>query len=261
MRKFLAVVLLAAAVPLVTAVAVQAAVTQSVDFTVKAVKKDRKKTTRRTHAEDRPEDRRRRAARSPLPLTNTTLRFPKGAAVNARYFKTLLRIGPRDKGPSGCPAASQDRNRHGTGDARPILAASRRRSRCSTGSPRNGNPTILIYAMPDISSPLTIRGEMKRQRGGPYGYVLDVDVPPIPTLPGQPNASVTFFDATTLDKTVKRKGRTIHYIEGPILCDGTFFLLDGAFSYEGGITNTVLRAVHAQRRSALPVSVRHGPLR
>ena len=82
-------------------------------------------------------------------------------------------------------------------------------------------------------------GELKRQRSGPYGYVLDVDVPTIPTLPGQPNASVTFFDATTLDRTVRRKGRKIHYIEGPMVCDGTFFLLDGLFSYEGGITNTV----------------------
>jgi hypothetical protein len=65
-------------------------------------------------------------------------------------------------------------------------------------------------------------------------------VPPIPTLPGQPNASVSFFDATTLDKTVKRRGRTIHYIQGPVICDGTFFLLDGSFSYDGGLTNTVL---------------------
>jgi hypothetical protein len=107
------------------------------------------------------------------------------------------------------------------------------------GQPANGNPTILIYAVPDISSPLTIQAQLKRQRGGLYGYVLEADVPTIPTLPNQPNASVTFFDATTLDRTVRRNGRTIHYIEGPIVCDGTYLLLDGLFSYEGGITHTV----------------------
>jgi hypothetical protein len=80
---------------------------------------------------------------------------------------------------------------------------------------------------------------LKYQRRGPYGYVLDFDVPPIPTLPGQPNASVVYFDATTLDRTVRRDHRRIHYIESPILCSGTFFLLDGAFTYEGGITNPV----------------------
>ena len=86
-----------------------------------------------------------------------------------------------------------------------------------------------------------------------------VDVPTIPTLPGQPNASVTFFDATTLDKTIKRKGRKIHYIEGPIVCDGTYLLLDGRFSYEGGITNTVLREIHDQGRAALPVRTPPAP--
>jgi hypothetical protein len=69
--------------------------------------------------------------------------------------------------------------------------------------------------------------------------VLEVDVPPIPTLPGQANASVVFFDATTIDRTVRRGRRKIHYIEGPVVCNGTFLLLDGLFSYEGGITNTV----------------------
>jgi hypothetical protein len=66
-----------------------------------------------------------------------------------------------------------------------------------------------------------------------------VDVPPFRTIDGQPNASVVFFDATTLDRTVRRRGRKIHYIEGPVLCDGTFFLLDGALTYEGGLTHTV----------------------
>jgi hypothetical protein len=238
MRRFLAVVLLAAAAPLVTAVAVQAAVTQSVDFTVKAVKKDRKKTrgglTLRTVLKIADS-----SGAKPPPLKNTTLRFPKGAALNARYFKTCSESALVSRGPSGCPAASRIGTGTATGDARPILAAVKAKITMYNGKPAGGNPTILIYAQPEISSPLVIRGAISRQRGGPYGYVLNVDVPPIPTLPGQPNASVTFFDATTLDKTVKRKGRTIHYIEGPILCDGTFFLLDGAFSYEGGITNTV----------------------
>ena len=70
--------------------------------------------------------------------------------------------------------------------------------------------------------------------------MLDVDVPPIKTLPSAPDASVTFFDATTRDLTVRRRGRTIHYIDSPVLCDGTFFLLDGQFSYQGGMKNTVL---------------------
>lgn len=238
MRKTLVIGLLAVAVPLTGAAGAQATVTQSVDFTVKAVKKDRNKTrgglTLRTTlriADD--------TGAKPPPVTNTTLRFPKGAALNARYFKRCSVSTLQSKGPSGCPTASVIGKGTATGDARPIIAEVKAKVTLFNGQPVSGNPTIVIYAQPEISAPIVIQGEIKRQRSGRYGYVLSVDIPPIPTLPGQPNASVVFFDATTLDKTVRRKGRRIHYIEGPILCDGTFFLLDGAFTYEGGITNTV----------------------
>jgi hypothetical protein len=238
MRKVLLIGLLTVA-PLVTGVAVSlATVTQSVDFTVKVIKKDRHKshgglTLRTTFkvADD--------TGAKPPPLTNTTLRFPKGAALNARYFKKCSVSTLSSKGPSACPKESVVGKGTATGDARPILADVKAKITLFNGQSASGNPAIIVYAQPEISAPFAVQGEIKRQKGGPYGYVLSVDVPPIPTLPGQPNASVVFFDATTLDRTVKRKGRLIHYIEGPILCDGTYFLIDGTFSYEGGITNTV----------------------
>jgi hypothetical protein len=51
---------------------------------------------------------------------------------------------------------------------------------------------------------------------------------------------VTFFDATLNNRSVRRKGRRINYVDAPVLCNGTYFLLDGAFTYRGGITNQVL---------------------
>jgi len=40
-----------------------------------------------------------------------------------------------------------------------------------------------------------------------------------------------------------------------VLCGGhLFFLLDGLFSYEGGVTNTVYEQFHAQRRATLPMT-------
>jgi len=238
MRKIVATVV-AGTLVLGSAATTQAAVTETVEFTAKVVRKDRNKsfgglTIRTLFNITDPS-----AARPPV-LTNTTLRFPKGAVVNARYFK---RCDPRRleaRGVKGCPSASIIGRGKAQGNARPIVTdLIDAKITMFNGPPRGGNPTIVIYAVPDISSPLVITGELKRERSSNYGYVLSVDIPPIPTLPGQPNASVSFFDATTLDKTVRRRGRTIHYIEGPIICNGTFFLLDGSFSYEGGLTNTV----------------------
>jgi hypothetical protein len=226
------------AVVVLTVPLASAAITESVDFTAKVVRADKHKRfgglTLRTVLNVRDD-----TGTRPAPLSNTTLRFPKGAVVNARLFKKCDRSALEQKGPSACPSGSRIGTGKAIGDARPIIGNVNTKITLFNGKPVNGNATILIYAVPEISSPLTIQGELKRQRSGPYGYILDVDVPPIPTLPGQPNASVTFFDAKTLDKSVKRRGRRIHYIEGPIVCDGTYFLLDGSFSYEGGITHTV----------------------
>lgn len=240
MRKILAIAVTGTLV-LSGAAPAQAAPTETLDFTVNTVRKDRKKNfgalTIRTAF--RITD---TSGGRPPALTNTTLRFPKGAVVNARFFRRCSPERLAARGVRGCPASSIIGRGRAQGDARPIVNdLIDARITMFNGPPRNGNATIIIYAVPDLSGPITIVGELERQpRSSDYGYVLSVDVPPIPTLPGQPNASVSFFDATTLNRTVRRRGRTIPYIRGPILCSGTFFLLDGSFSYDGGITNTVL---------------------
>jgi hypothetical protein len=216
----------------------QAALVQSVDFAAKVVRADKNKKrgglTLRTTLRISDD-----SGAKPPPLTRTVLRFPKGAVLNARYFKQCSRSALESRGASACPASSKIGAGTARGDARPIVGNVDAKITLFNGKPVSGNPTILIYAVPDISSPITIQGVLEYQRSGRYGYVLDVNIPPIPTLPGQPNASVVFFDATTLDRTVRRRGRRLHYIEGPVVCNGTFLLLDGSFSYEGGITNTV----------------------
>jgi hypothetical protein len=225
------VVAAAALSPLGTGVA-RAAVVQSVDFTAKVVRADRNKArgglTLRTVLRISDD-----TGAKPPPLTQTLLRFPKGAVVNARYFSRCSRSALERGGPRACPSRSRIGAGTSRADARPIVPSVNARITMFNGQPQGGNPTILIHAIPDLSSPITLEGVLRYQRSGPYGYVLDVPVPPIPTLPGQPNASVTFFDATTLDRTVRRRGRRIHYIEGPVVCNGTFFLLDGEISYEG----------------------------
>jgi hypothetical protein len=237
MRTFIALAVALAALTACASVA-YAVPTQSVDFTAKYVRGAKSKEfgglTLRTVLRISDTEGGLRPA-----LTNTTLRFPKGAVVNARYFPRCNPDRLLARGERGCSSRAVIGRGRAAADARPIVNDPVNADiTLYNGPPRNGNPTIVIYAVPDLSSPLAIVGELKRDRGR-YGYVLDVDVPVIPTLPGQPNAAVSFFDATTLDRTVRRRGRRIHYIEGPVLCNGTFFLLDGSFSYQNGVTNTV----------------------
>jgi hypothetical protein len=216
------------------------AVTQSIDFTAKYVRADKHKArgglTLRTAFKISDD-----TGAKPPPLRHVSFRFPKGSIANTGFFKRCAAAALERKGPSACPRDSKIGSGAATADARPVVSDPiGAKLTLFNGERLNGNPTILIYAVPELSGPLTMRAELKADRRGPYGYKLEFDIPPVPTLPGQPYASVLSSDVTTLDRTVMRNGRKRHFIEGPILCDGTYFLLDGAFTYEGGLTNSVL---------------------
>jgi hypothetical protein len=231
---------IALAVPLATTGAVEAAIIESVDFTVKVVRADKKKRsgglTLRTVL--RVSD---SGGGKPAALTNTTLRFPKGAVVNARFFPKCNPAALRQRGPRACPRGSKIGSGRAIGLAPPIVQDPvNAKVTLYNGTLSGRSPTIIIYALPDLGPVMTLPGVLRSGRGTPYGYILDTPVPPIKTLPNAPDASVTLFDVTTRDLTVRRRGRTIHYIDSPVLCDGTFFMLDGQFTYQGNTKVDVL---------------------
>ena len=236
--KFTLGCLLAAAVIAPTAPA-GAVTTERVEFTVKYSKRDRNKQrgglslrTRFTITDP--------AAPAPLQLSRTTLRFPKGAVVNGRFFPRCKAAALRARGPRACPRGSKLGSGTARGAAPPIVDNVNAKITLYNGSAGGRRSSVIIYSVPDLGPIMTMEGVIEPGRGTPYGYVLSVDVPPIKTLPSAPDASVTFFDATTRDLRVRRRGRTIHYIDSQVVCDGTFFLLDGEFAYQGGLRNSVL---------------------
>lgn len=229
---------LTALVPLAAAAPAPAVTTEEVAFTAKYSKRDRNKErggislrTRFAITDA--------AAPAPLQLTRTVLRFPKGAVVNGRFFPRCKAEALRARGPRACPRRSKLGSGTARGAAPPIVDNVNAKVTLYNGSAGGRNPSVIIYSVPDLGPIITLEGVLRRG-GARYGYVLDVAVPPIKTLPSAPDASVTFFDVTTRDLTTRRRGRTIHYIDSPVLCDGTYFLLDGEFSYQGGVTHTVL---------------------
>jgi hypothetical protein len=215
-----------------------AVTTQQVSFTGKYNKRDRHKvrgglSLRTTFSITDP------GAPAPLQLERTTLRFPKGSTVNGRAFKQCKLTTLQAKGPKGCPKGSRLGGGTAKGAAPPIVDSVAAKVSLFNGVPVGHDPTLLIYTLPDLGPVIALEGVLKNDRSGRYGYVLDVPVPPIKTLPSAPDAAVTFFDATVNNLSVKRGHRRINYIDAPVLCNGTYFLLDGAFSYRGGITNQV----------------------
>ena len=218
-----------------------AATTQEVEFTARYAKSDRNKERGGISLRTTIRITDNAGAPAPLQLTHTTLRFPKGAVVNARFFPKCNPAALRLRGPRACPEGSKIGSGRAIGLAPPIVQDPvNAKVTLFNGKMEGRNPSIIIYALPDLGPVMTLPGVLRSGRGTPYGYVLDTAVPPIKTLPNAPDASVTLFDATTRDVTVRRRGRTIHYIDSPVLCDGTFFMLDGQFTYQGNTKVDVL---------------------
>jgi hypothetical protein len=216
-----------------------AVTTEDVAFTVKYSQPDRHKqrggiTLRTRFTITDPH------AAAPMQLARTTLRFPKGAVVNGRFFPRCKAVALRARGPEACPPGSRLGSGKARGAAPPIVDSVDADVTLYNGSKGGRHSSVIVYVVPDLGPVMTMEGVVRPARDRRYGYELSVRVPRIDTLPSAPDASVTFFDVTTRDLTVKRRGRTIHYIDGPVLCDGTYFLLDGEFAYYTGVTNTVL---------------------
>lgn len=228
--------LLVAAV--VLAAGASAETTESVSFHGKYSKRDRHKTRaglslRTTFTITDP------SAPAPRQLSRTVLRFPKGAVVNGRYFPKCKFTTLQAKGPKGCPKGSKLGGGTAKGAAPPIVDSVAAKVTMFNGVPVGHDPTLLIYVFPDLGPVFAVESVLKKGSGN-YGYVLTANVPPIKTLPSAPDASTTFFDTTVKNRSVKRGKRRIHYIDSPVLCNGTYFLLDGAFTYAGNVTHTVL---------------------
>jgi hypothetical protein len=256
-RRLLAILVFAAAMALVSAAA-YAALVQTFDVTTSPNKASKKHKPRSISLGIDLGVRDDTGAK-PSPLTKTVMRFNKGGQYNARHLPKCDVAKLRSQGPSACPRRSRIGSGTATADARPVLANVSATIRIFNGGRKKGRDRVILYAVPEISSPITIVGTVKKKRKGRYDYVLSFDVPPIPTLPGQPNASVTSVETKTYRRTVKRKRvrirrhgrisrRTVRVplIAAPRSCKRKRWYAQGSFTYESG--QTIVKTIRTRCR-------------
>jgi len=160
----------------------------------------------------------------PSPTVRTVVTIPKGMGLNYAKFPQCDAGKLRAQGVKGCPKGSKVGVGSIKADANPVVPD----PVGGTVTAFNGkNKTYLIYVVPELSSPLVLPGKLK-------GRVLDVQVPLVPTLPGQPNATLTYFQITT-GGTYKKGGKKYNYLENPTSCKGGY-AWKMAFTYENGET-------------------------
>jgi hypothetical protein len=172
----------------------------------------------------------------PSPLRHLQIKFPRGAKTNFGAFPACSqkRLEAR-KSPDGCPAAS----RIGKGTAKvsaiPIFPDPVVGTIDVFNGPRKGRGRTLLFlarSTTPISVQFVFSGTL-RPATGRFGYILDVDVPRIPTIPGVPDAAPVAFETL-----VQARRGGISYIDAPTSCPKAGLPFQGTFTFADGSTST-----------------------
>ena len=174
------------------------------------------------------------AGGKPAELSRITFLFPAGAKVNSKAFPTCDPVKLDKLGPSVCRRAQI-----GTGsavaDASPVLPRADATLRIFNGTPQGGKPRITVWAHATVLSVTLVFSGLLVKRSGKYSYKLALDIPPIPTLPGNPNASVPEIHVK-VGKKIRVKGKTVNFIESPTRCPASGFPFRWEIGYFDGPT-------------------------
>jgi hypothetical protein len=149
------------------------------------------------------------------PLTEIDMQLPSGMSRNPGLYPTCAQAVLEDQGPAGCPQGS--RIGHGVllEDARPVVVD----PISVLVTAFNGTDgSVLLFVFPDLGPTFVIAGT-------PVNGGLDFAIPPIPTLPSAPDATITQL---TLDLGVGG-----YFVNPPTQCaQGWAYGFD--FAYQNG---------------------------
>jgi hypothetical protein len=201
------------------------------------------------------------AAPQPPPLKRVVIRFNQGGQFNGKLFPKCKFNELQSQGPKACPKGSKIGTGTALASAKPIIDQVNARTTIYNGAPKGGVPTVLLYNVPDISSPITVQGTVAKKSAvscangaGKCDYVLTFDVPQIPTLPNAPPASVLSVKTKTLKVFVKKKKRVkgkrrtvkIPLIGAPKKCTGKW-VADSTISFYDGQTATATTSLPCKK--------------
>jgi hypothetical protein len=154
----------------------------------------------------------------PAPGSNAVVHLPKGMKF---AFTGITRCTGNLQNPpsaANCPAKSQVGGGSATVEAQlgTIHFLENATVTAYVGAKQHGHDTLLLYAngTTPVSTQITLVGELIPGDASPYAYKLNVPIPPVATVTGGPNASITDF-STTVGATVKVKGKKTGLVTAP----------------------------------------------
>jgi hypothetical protein len=189
----------------------------------------------------------------PAPSQQAVIHLPGGLKIDTDGFPVCTKATLDSKGPTGCPKGAQ------VGGGSSVLVAQLGPQTITENATVQafvgGKGKLELYAngQTPISQQLTLEGTLGPD-SAPYGQQLVVLIPPIPTVPGGPNASIQTFSTSigASRKATKKKGKkaalaakkkkkakstTVNLVTAPSKCPAGGFKWGGDFTYSDGASS------------------------
>lgn len=185
----------------------------------------------------------------PLPVRRSVLRFPLGLGVEIPHLRSCSIARLRARGPSGCSSQSLLGHGHALVEAQAgsQLIAEDISLWLFLGPFRNLQPSFVMLGQgyTPFDERVVLTGTVLPDNP-PYGEDLVVSVPPIPTIPLEPDASIVTMSLTVgVDKP--RHPRTANTVVVPSRCPSGGFPFAADFTYADGSTGAALATAPCPR--------------
>jgi hypothetical protein len=183
----------------------------------------------------------------PAPLRDAILRLPAGLGIDLRGGATCTTSRLRRSGAAGCPPGSIVGRGHGLADvyAGSLHVPEEAVVTVFRGPDRGGHPTFEIFGQGE--TPLyqsVISTAVLMPSSAPYGSMLTISIPPIPTLVFEPDASIVSVSVTVGATARKPKSHAAQdSILVPSSCPAGGFPFAASFTFAGGSATSATTAI------------------
>jgi hypothetical protein len=181
---------------------------------------------------------------APSPVRKAVLHLPPGLRMNIPTLRDCTRAHLQARGASGCPARSQIGSGHALADVHAGSELEREEATvwAFLGPLQNGNPTIEILGQgyTPLDERVVVTGVVLPDRA-PYGEELVMSIPPIPTIPLEPDASIVSFSLTI--GGTRFRAHNPNTVIVPSRCPAGGFPFAADFTYADGSTSSATATV------------------
>jgi hypothetical protein len=176
---------------------------------------------------------------APSPVRRAVVHLPPGLQMHIPTLRDCTRAHLQAHGASGCPARSQIGSGRAIADVHAGSELEREEATvwAFIGPLQGSNPTIEILGQgySPLEERVVITGVVLPDRA-PYGEKLVMSIPPIPTIPLEPDASTVSFTLTI--GGMRFQAHNPNTVVVPSRCPAGGFPFAADFTYADGSTST-----------------------